>query len=91
VAPATVYRALDFLCREGLVHRLDSLNAFAGCSDPLAAHCAFFLICRQCRNAVEIHDDKLDASLERVAHQAAFAVEHAAVELSGRCSRCRSS
>jgi Fur family zinc uptake transcriptional regulator len=91
VAPATVYRTLDFLCREGLVHRLDSLNAFTGCSDPLAAHRAFFLICRECRNVVEIHDNNLDAALEQVADQAGFAVERAAVELSGCCARCRSS
>jgi len=30
-APPTVYRALEFLIEAGLVHRLDSLNAFIGC------------------------------------------------------------
>lgn len=34
VAPPTVYRALDFLCQQGLVHRLDSLQAFIGCGHP---------------------------------------------------------
>ena len=32
-APLTVYRALDFLVEQGLVHRLESLNAFVGCAD----------------------------------------------------------
>ena len=31
VAPPTIYRTLDFLCRQGFVHRLDSLQAFIGC------------------------------------------------------------
>ncbi|MBM4202103.1 MAG: hypothetical protein FJ189_12570, partial [Gammaproteobacteria bacterium] len=31
--PTTVYRALDFLREQGLIHRVESLNAFIGCSD----------------------------------------------------------
>ena len=37
-APPTVYRALEFLIEAGLVHRLDSLNAFIGCPDPASRH-----------------------------------------------------
>ena len=33
-APPTVYRALDFLLENGLVHRIASLNAFIGCVHP---------------------------------------------------------
>jgi Fur family zinc uptake transcriptional regulator len=88
-APPTVYRALDFLSREGLIHRIDSLNAFVGCVEPGSAHRAFFLICRRCRDAVELRDQALEGSLERVATSAGFAVERATVELAGACARCR--
>lgn len=88
-APPTVYRALDFLSREGLIHRIDSLNAFVGCVAPGAAHRAFFLICRRCRDAVELRDQALEGTLERVATSAGFAVERATVELAGACARCR--
>ena len=33
-APPTVYRALDFLLAQGLIHRLASLNVFTGCRRP---------------------------------------------------------
>jgi Fur family transcriptional regulator, zinc uptake regulator len=89
VGPPTVYRTLEFLGREGLVHRIDSLNAFVGCKAPDAAHRALFLICGRCRNAAEIHDGGLDASLERVAGEAGFAAERATVELTGVCANCR--
>ena len=88
-APPTVYRTLDFLCREGLVHRIDSLNAFVGCTAPEALHRALFLICRGCRNAAEIHDGTLEGSLERVAAAAGFGLERATVELTGLCAHCR--
>lgn len=89
MAPPTVYRTLEFLSREGLIHRIDSLNAFVGCRSPEAMHRAFFLICRSCRNAVEIHDHSVEAAVERVAEAAGFALERATVELAGLCARCR--
>lgn len=89
VAPPTVYRALEFLAREGLVHRLDSLNAFVGCAMPGAAHRAMFLICRRCRNAAEIQDPDAVAGLERAAGRAGFRADSVTVELAGTCSGCR--
>ena len=46
--PPTVYRALEFLMAQGLVHRIDSLNAFVGCPQPDHRHSAQFLICGGC-------------------------------------------
>ncbi len=53
-APPTVYRALDFLLENGLVHRISSLNAFIGCNHPEHAHQGQFLICRECHAAIEL-------------------------------------
>ena len=47
-APPTVYRALDFLRKHGLIHRIESLNAFVGCCTPGEAHAGQFLICSRC-------------------------------------------
>lgn len=88
VKPPTVYRALDFLAAAGLVHRLDSLNAFIGCAAPLAGHRALFMICRSCRNAVEIEDRRVTASLDASADAAGFSIDGATVELVGRCRDC---
>jgi Fur family zinc uptake transcriptional regulator len=85
VAPATVYRALDFLREQGLVHRIDSLNAFIGCASPDRRHEAQFLICRGCRNVAEVSDPDLALVLERAATRAGFRLEHRTVELSGLC------
>jgi Fur family transcriptional regulator, zinc uptake regulator len=48
-APPTVYRALEFLQDAGLVHRLDTLNAFLGCDRPEDEHAGQFLVCSVCR------------------------------------------
>ena len=52
--PPTVYRALDFLLEQGLVHRLASINAYIGCPHPGEAHKGCFLICQQCRTTIEV-------------------------------------
>ena len=44
-APPTVYRALEFLLGEGLVHKIESLNAYVGCGEPGHADAGQFLIC----------------------------------------------
>lgn len=36
--PPTVYRALDFLQEQGLVHKIQSLNAYVGCPHPDQNH-----------------------------------------------------
>jgi Fur family zinc uptake transcriptional regulator len=88
VAPPTVYRALEFLGREGLIHRIDSLNAYVGCPQPGRTHQAYFFICRDCGDAAEIHDQELAAALNGCVKRAAFQVESATVELAGLCARC---
>ena len=48
-APITVYRALDFLMENGLVHRIESRNAFLACAhDHDETSMVAFLICELC-------------------------------------------
>jgi Fur family zinc uptake transcriptional regulator len=87
-APPTVYRALDFLIEAGLVHRLDSLNAFIGCPDPARSHAGQFLICRRCRTVVEIDDPDIDAVVASKAEGLGFTEVHQMLEVQGLCDRC---
>ena len=88
-APPTVYRALDFLIEAGLVHRLDSLNAFIGCPDPARSHTGQFLICRRCRTVAEIDDPEIDELVGSKAGQLGFTAVHQMLEIQGVCSNCR--
>ena len=55
-APITVYRALDFLMENGLVHRIESRNAYLACAahDHGATSAVTFLICERCGLVGEI-------------------------------------
>jgi Fur family transcriptional regulator, zinc uptake regulator len=88
-APPTVYRALDFLIEAGLVHRLDSLNAFVGCPDPERRHEGQFLICRICRSVIELDDREIEALVTAKAGRLGFAVARQVLEIDGLCDACR--
>lgn len=90
VAPPTVYRALDFLMEEGLVHRLESLNAFIGCADPAHRHQGHFLICRNCRTVAEMADRKLIHQISKAASACGYSCENSMLEIMGLCENCQS-
>ena len=80
--------ALEFLQAQGFVHRIESLNAFVGCHDPGRPHAVQFMICRECRTAVEIHDPRIADALAAAAAAVGFTPQERVVELSGLCARC---
>jgi Fur family zinc uptake transcriptional regulator len=92
-APPTVYRALDFLLEQGLIHRLERLSAFVGCvahDEPDHEHAAQFLICRTCKRATEIDDHDLAHALDDAAKRLGFTVGRATIEAEGLCAACAS-
>jgi Fur family transcriptional regulator, zinc uptake regulator len=88
-APPTVYRALDFLIEHGLIHRIESLNAYVGCPQPERQHVSQFLICGKCGSAAELDDPGIAEAVLRRADELGFAVEQQTIELRGLCPRCR--
>lgn len=88
-APPTIYRALDFLAAHGLIHRIESLNAYIGCDRPEEPHTGQFLICAKCSSAAEIDDPAVTLALSKSAKGLGFAVTRQTVELSGLCPTCQ--
>lgn len=89
-APPTVYRALDFLTAHGLIHRIESLNAFIGCVRPEHPHAGQFLICQACGTTAELHDEDIKEAVGRSARRVGFQALRQTVEVSGLCPDCRS-
>ena len=89
--PPLVYRALDFLERLGLVHRIARLNAFVACArpdSPEAGHLPAFLICGCCQGVAELPAGALARAIGREARKIGFAVDDARLEAVGLCPAC---
>lgn len=94
-APTQIYRALERLIELGLVHRIESMNAFVACShDHGAGHAhgngdvVAFAICQDCGDVNELTADSIEASVDSLARQGDFVPESAIVELRGHCAEC---
>jgi Fur family transcriptional regulator, zinc uptake regulator len=87
-APITVYRALDFLEAHGLVHKIESRNAFIACTHPHDGRPAAMLVCETCGLVTELDASDALSSLEAAAAAQGFTLHRSVVELTGICAAC---
>ena len=88
VMPPTVYRALNFLQGKGLVHRIESLNAFIACTQHEHEHEGQFLICSDCGKTEELADESVSEMLREKASAHGFTLTQQTIELKGLCKDC---
>ena len=92
----SVYRILDFLEQQLLVHRLSTSNKYVSCAHITCDHKHFqtthFLLCEGCSSVEEV-DATQEASdaLEQMARTVGFKLTTQQFELSGICTTCQNS
>lgn len=91
-APLQVYRALEKLLELGVVHRLESINAFVACAHP-TEDChghglTAFAICESCGQVIEFHDHSIEAQLADFAKTRHFKPQKTTIEIKGLCENC---
>lgn len=90
--PTTVYRILDFLSGENLVHKLHLANKYVACSHISCDHAhevPQFLICDQCSNVREIGIKKsLIQTLKHNVEEAGYVLKSPQLELHCLCQDC---
>lgn len=87
-APPTVYRALDFLTEEGLIHRLDAINAWTACVDVAGEPHDLLVVCTQCGTVAELRAPRLSQQITDCIVQAGFALSSPETELRALCLNC---
>ncbi len=90
--PTTVYRILDFLAGENLVHKLHLANKYVACSHISCDHShevPQFLICDECHSVKEIGVKKaLISNLKTNVEHAGFILKSPQLELHCLCQDC---
>lgn len=89
LAPISVYRTLDVLLQAGVVHRLESQNAFFACHGRHeTASRQLYLVCQDCHRVAEVDAETAFQSIDAAAHAQGFQRNAAVVEVSGQCAHC---
>lgn len=86
--PPVVYRALDFLIKNGFAHKVEKLNAYIACNHVGTEHVPAFLICRDCDVIAETKINLSDDVLSAAAKETGFITERMVVEAEGICPKC---
>jgi Fur family zinc uptake transcriptional regulator len=91
LAPISIYRALDALLEAGVVHRLESKNAYFACRrlhQPRTGRRPMFLSCEKCGTVQEVDGDEIFHAIDLAARGAKFEPRVRFVEVSGTCQEC---
>src|SRR5437868_14146731 len=89
LAPITTYRALEFLRENGLVHRIESRNAFVACvHNHGGGDLVIFLICERCGAVGEVPGGAAAEALKASSRAVGFSPKSPLIEVPGICAHC---
>ena len=87
-APPTVYRALEFLVEQGILHRVEALNGYVVCRHLDCAHPSVILTCRDCGKVDEMAANEGFMALRQLCAGHGFEMDEQQLLLNGRCVQC---
>jgi Fur family ferric uptake transcriptional regulator len=85
---ATVYRTLNLLVDSGLAYRRNFDTGAVTYERP-SEHHHDHLICSQCHQVVEFHNEKVEGLQDEIAQKHGFLLHSHKMELYGTCGNCR--
>ena len=91
LAPISVYRSIDALMEAGVIHRLESKNAFFACRrhEHGKKGRPIFMSCEQCGSVVEVPAQGIFDEVKALADSVDFTPKVKFIEVSGVCASCR--
>lgn len=87
--PPTIYRALNFLIKQGFIHKVESLNSYIICPHfDNTQHISTLFICKNCHMIIEKHSAIIEQELQSLANIHHFLTKHTVLEIHGICNKC---
>ncbi len=89
--PPTIYRALDFLIENKIVHKLSTINAYVACYGEESEEISCFLICEKCHEIEEFQDESLNKLLINIGKKRGIEIKNLNLEINFTCEECKNS
>ena len=86
--PPTVYRALEFLLENNLIHRIESQNAYIGCNSNHESFDSKFFVCDTCHEVEELAEHRLNKTIVDICKKQGFKPNLVNIEIHGTCTQC---
>lgn len=89
VHPPTAYRALNFLEKQGFLHKIKSRGTYTVCDHPDRGGACYFMVCAVCQKCTEFCAQGLDDAFHAASLSGGFAMRAVTLEIEGVCAACR--
>lgn len=87
--PPNVYRTLDFFVENGTIHKIESIQSYTLCVEPIKKfYTEILMVCNLCHKVIETYDTALNDMLKKISNQNLFSLNNKTVELKGTCEKC---
>lgn len=87
--PPTVYRALDYFVTSGILHKIESIQSYTLCCEPVKQlQSEVLMVCNTCHQVIETYDIMLHSLFSKLAGKYSFNLNQSAIELKGICENC---
>ena len=88
-APMTIYRALDTLIDEGIVHKINNEKKYVVCSHNHRNKNFIFATCKNCKAVIEHHSRNLNKLIKLLCQNSKFKPKKSNLTIEGYCSECK--
>ncbi len=87
--PPNVYRTLDFFVENGAIHKIESIQSYTICCEPIKRlFTEILMVCNLCHNVIETYDNAIHDLFKQISSQNYFSLTTNAIELKGTCKTC---
>ncbi|MDF1757484.1 MAG: Fur family transcriptional regulator [Legionellaceae bacterium] len=87
--PPTVYRSLDFFVASNILHKIESIQSYTLCCEPVKnLSTEILMVCNTCHDVIETYNTDFHKFLNSIAIDKKFQLNHDAIELKGTCNSC---
>ena len=87
--PPSVYRTLVFFSSHGVVHKIESIQSYMLCCQPIRhLESELLMVCSICHQVIEVHDPVVQSLVLKLAEENTFRLKQDTIELKGTCQRC---
>jgi Fur family transcriptional regulator, zinc uptake regulator len=87
--PPSIYRSLDFFVLSGILHKIESIQSYTLCNEPIKNLPAeILMVCNVCHSVIETYNNHLHELFTKLSSTHYFELNQDAIELKGTCKNC---
>ncbi len=87
---STIYRVMEFWCKNGTIHKITSLNKYTTCSNPEETHLHIVNVCTNCEELSETCNKRMGLDFKKGSKSLGLSISpNSHIEIPVICMECQ--